>query len=78
MSTKTVTPLAQIFAVALEGDCDPRREPVLGARMDALLDGLCEEQLDAIRAACLRLDEAATCAQIRKYGFKPMMGVVAP
>src|SRR5688500_1390158 len=68
MSNKTVTPstdLTQAFAIALEGECDPRREPERGARLDALLDGISYEQLEVIRLACLRLEEAADCAQLR-------------
>jgi hypothetical protein len=60
------------FLIALEGECDPRRDPVRGARLDTLLDGMTEEQIEAILVACQRLEVAAACAQIRNFGFKPM------
>jgi hypothetical protein len=60
------------FAIALEGECDPRREPERGARLGALLDAITDSHLDTIRLACQRLDEAATCAQLRNYGFRPI------
>lgn len=60
------------FALAMEGECDPRREPERGARLGALLDAMTEEELEAIEEACYRLGDAAVCAQIRNFGLKPM------
>lgn len=62
----------EALRIALEGECDPRREPERGGRLDGLLDGLSDEQLDALRDACDQLAVAAVCAQMRNYGFKPV------
>lgn len=60
--------LTAFFVIALEGECDPRREPERGARLDTLLDGMSDEQLNAVCLACYQLEAASVVAQIRNYG----------
>lgn len=65
-------PELSALAIALEGECDPRREPERGVRLEGVLDDMTDEQLDTLRLACQALESAACAAQIRNFGLKPM------
>lgn len=65
-------PAIEALRITLEGECDTRREPERGARLDGLLDGLADDALETLYLAAHRLAENVTCAELRR-GFCPMV-----
>lgn len=62
---------ARIIAVATE----PHDWALRWSNEDRLIEaltGLADLDLDAVRCFAQHLEAAATCVQIREYGFKPM------